>query len=212
MIDKALIVNITLDALGLNHQTTDPDNDSNTNVKKIMTKYRLGLSMALTEMNLNKTTIKVKLEELDKTHPHWDYVYKYPSKCTLFRKIVSPFPTDNKMTMIASATENIDGVDCILTNEQLAYAEIIPENINLSSLSPAAAVATGNMIASLCSALIVGSKGKEKVKREILDNFRFYKAQAQSLDSNENVDSTPDAFKSEWVSARLGRQVWPRRN
>lgn len=212
MVDKALIFNITLDALGLGYQTTDPDNDSNPNVKKIMLKYRLGLKKALADMDLQQTSTKVKLEKLAKNHVHWDFVYKYPNKCVRFRKIVSPFPVDNKETLVPSATENIDKIKVVLTNQDEAYAEIIPEDINLDMLSPSAAMAVGNSIASLCGNLIVGSKGKDKVRKEILDAYRFYKAEAQAYDSDENVDYTPDEYKSSFVMARLGRDVvWPRR-
>lgn len=208
MIDKPLLYNIALSALRLNHQTSDPDNDKTLAVKQLRLVYPLALSKALADMDLNKTASKVKLELLASTHPHWKYVYKYPSVCAKFRKIVSPFAVDNNSTKIPSATEVVDAVDVILTNEEEAYAEIIPSNVNLSALNPNAAMAVGFQMALMCPGLVVG-KGSTNLRKGIFDEYKIYKAEAQEDDLNENVDSTPDEFKSDFVMARLGGGRWP---
>lgn len=210
MIDKSLLYNIALSALRLNHQTTDPDNDKTLAVKQLRLIYPLALSKTLADMDLNKTATKFKIELLAKTHPHWKYVYKYPTNCAKFRKIVSPFAVDNKLTVVPSATEVVDNIDVILTNEPEAYAEVIFSTVNLSALNPNAAMAVGFQMALMCPALVVG-KGSTSLRQSILQEYVLYKAEAQEDDSNENVDTTPDEFKSEFIMARLGGNIWPSR-
>lgn len=207
MVDKPLLYNIALSALRLNHQTSDPDNDKTLAVKQLRLIYPLALSKSLADMDLNGTATKLKLELLAKTHPHWEYVYKYPVNCAKFRKIVSPFAVDNKMTLIPSATEVVEDVSSILSNEPEAYAEIIPSNVNLSSLNPNAAMAVGFQMALMCPALVVG-KGSTALRQSVFNEYKIYKAEAQEDDSNENVDTTPDEFKSEFIMARLGGSAW----
>ena len=207
MVDKPLLYNIALSALRLNHQTSDPDNDKTLAVKQLRLTYPLALSKALADMDLNKTATKLKLELLAKTHPHWKYVYKYPVNCAKFRKIVSPFPVDNRETIIPSATEVVDNIDVILSNEPEAYAEIIASNVTLSALSPNAAMAVGFQMALMCPGLVVG-KGSTALRQGIFNEYKIYKAEAQEDDSNENVDTTPDEFKSEFIMARLGGGRW----
>lgn len=207
MIDKPLLYNIALSALRLNHQTSDPDNDKTLAVKQLRLIYPLALAKSLADMDLNKTATKVKLELLAKTHPHWEYVYKYPATCAKFRRIVSPYVTDNKMTRIPSATEVVDNVDTILSNEPEAYAEIIPSNVVLSALNPNAAMAVGFQMALMCPALVVG-KGSTALRQSVFNEYKIYKAEAQEDDLNENVDTTPDEFNSEFIMARLGGSAW----
>lgn len=208
MVDKPLLYNIALSALRLNHQTSDPDNDKTLAVKQLRLIYPLALSKTLADMDLNKTATKLKLELLAKEHVHWVYVYKYPVNCAKFRKIVSPFAVDNRSTLIPSATEVVDNIDVILTNEPEAYAEIIPSNVNLSALNPNAAMAVGFQMALMCPALAVG-KGSTALRQGVFDEYKLYKAEAQEDDGNENVDTTPDEFKSEFIMARLGGGRWP---
>lgn len=207
MVDKTLVFNIALSALRLNQQTVDPDNDHTKAVKQLSIIYPLALSNVLADLDLNKTSTKVKLELLNKEHPHWKYVYKYPVNCAKFRRIVSGFRTDNKNTRIPSATENIDDIDVILTNEPEAYADIIKTTVNLSSLSSTAAMALGHMMAYMSPNQIIG-KGAGTIKQSIFQDYVIYKTQAQQYDQNENVDTTPDEFNSEFIQARLGCGRW----
>lgn len=207
MVTKVLLYNIALQALRLNYQTTDPDNDVNKSVKTLRTFYPLAISSALADMDLNKTAKKIKLEELNLEHPHWTKIYKYPSNCAKFRRIVSPFRTDNKETRIPFATEVIGIFDVVATHEPEAYGEIIPTDVNLSVLSPSAALAVGFQMAVLATGLIVG-KGAVTLKESIIREYTLHKATAQENDMNENVDTTPDEFKSEFVNARLGGSRW----
>lgn len=207
MVDKPLLYNIALGALRLNYQTTDPDNDNTLSVKKLKSIYPLALSKALADMDLDKTASIVQLELLAKTHPLWAYVYKYPTACVKFRRILSDYVTDNRETRIPSATAVIDNVDVILTDRELAYAEYIPNTINLSVLNPSAAMAVGYQMALMCPSLIVG-KGSTALRQSMFQEYAIYKNEAQEDDQNENVDTTPDEFKSEFITARLGGSTW----
>ena len=208
MIDKVLVFNIALDALSLNYTTNNPDTDVNINVRRLRLMYPMALSKTLADLDLNKTSTKFKLQLTPLTHPHFTYVYKYPANCAKFRRIVSAVPIDNKTTRIPAQTEVMDGMDVIVTNETEAWAEIIPTDVNLSVLNPSAALALGHQLAILASSLITG-KGATQLKQVIRETYAFHKAEAQEDDSNENVDTTPAEFESEFIQARLGGGRWP---
>lgn len=208
MIDKVVIFNIALNALLIDYQTTDVDNDKHKAVKSLRTMYPLALAKVLADLDLNKTATKFKLELTAHTHPHWQYVYKYPSICAKLRRVVSPFPVDNFSSRIPFATETISGIDIIATNEADAYGEIQPTDLNLSVFNPSAAISVGYQMAYLASALIAG-KSSRQLKQSILQEYTLHKSEAMEDDQNENVDSTTDEFKSEFVQARIGGYRWP---
>lgn len=211
MVTKVLLFNIALDALCLNQQISDADNDQSIPVKRLRLMYPLALSKVLSDLDLQKTSLKVELELTTLEHPHFKYVYKYPSNCALFRGIVSPFVTDNRSTRIPCQTEQmLNGptlLDVVLCDEPDAWASIQPTTSNLSVINPSAALAIGFQLAILCSSLIVG-KGAKELKKSLYDEYRIHKAEAQEVDVNENVDTTPDEFKSEFIQARLGGKTW----
>lgn len=211
MVDKTLIFNIALDALALNYSTNNPDVDTNINVRRLRIFYPLALSATLADMDLNNTSTRQALElYANVTHPHYRYVYKKPSNCAKFRRIVSPTPIDNRETRIPAKTEVINGIDVICTNEPEAWAEMIPTDVNLSALSPSAALALGHNLAILASSLNTG-KGAATLKQSIRQAYMLYVAEAQENDANENVDTTPAEFESEFIQARLGGGRWPLR-
>lgn len=207
MVDKVVIFNIALNALLIDYQTTDVDNDKHKAMKTLRLMYPLALSKVLSDLDLNKTSTRVKLELTASGHPHWQYVYKYPSVSAKVRRLVSPNVVDNFGTRIPFATETIAGIDVIVTNEPEAWAEIQPSNLNLSVLNPNAAIAVGYQMAYLSSALIAG-KASRQLKESILQEYTLHKSEAMEDDQNENVDSTTDEFKSEFVQARLGGSKW----
>ena len=208
MVDKVVIYNIALNALLIDYQTTDPVNDKHKAIKSLNTMYPLALSKTLADLDLNRTATKVKLELTTSTHVHWDYVYKYPTASAKFRRIVSPMPVDNFESRIPFATETVNGVDVVVTNEPDAWGEIQPTTLNLSALNPNAAIAIGYQMAYLASALIAG-KSSRQLKQSILQEYTLHKSEAMEDDQNENVDSTTDEFKSEFVQARIGGYRWP---
>lgn len=207
MIDKVVVYNIALNALLIDYQTIDPDNDKNKAVRSLRTMYPLALAKVLADLDLNKSATKVKLEKTTSTHPHWQFVYKYPSNCAKFRRVVSCFATDNFETRIPFATETVVGIDVVVTNMDEAYGEIQPQDLNLSVLNPSAAIALGYQMAWLASALIAG-KSSRQLKQQLLQEYTLHKSEAMEDDQNENVDSTTDEFKSEFVQARLGGSRW----
>jgi len=208
VVDKVVIYNIALNALLIDYQTTDPDNDNNKAVRSLRTMYPLALSKVLADLDLNRAATRYQLQLTVHTHPHWDYVYTYPSNCAKLRRIISPLPVDNAGSRIPFATETISGTDVICTNEPEAYAEIQSTTTNLSVLNPNAAIALGFQMAYLASALIAG-KASRQLKQSILQEYTLHKSEAMEDDLNENVDSTTDEFKSEFVQARIGGYRWP---
>lgn len=210
MVDKVVVYNIALQALLVDYQTTDPDNDKTKSVRTLNTFYNLALAKVLADLDLNKTATKVKLQLTNLKHPHFEYVYRYPANCAKFRRIVSPFAVDNQETRIEYATETVAAQDVVVTNEYEAYGEIQPTDVNLSSLNPSAAIALGYMMAHLAASLIAG-KGAAQLRATIMQEYVVQKAEAMGDDMNENVDSTPDEFKSSFVQAKLGGRPWPSR-
>ena len=208
MVDEVVIYNIALNALLIDYQVTDVANDKHKAVKSLRSMYPLALSKVLADLDLNKTATKVKLELTTHKHPHWQFVYRYPANSAKFRRIVSPMAVDNFETRIPFATETVAGLDVVVTNESEAWGEIQPSNLNLSVLNPNAAIAVGYQMAYLASALIAG-KSSRQLKQSILQEYTIHKAEAMEDDQNENVDSTTDEFKSEFVQARLGGYRWP---
>lgn len=208
MVDKVVLYNIALNALLIDYQTTDPDNDNNKAVRSLRTMYPLALAKVLADLDLNRSAVRFQLELTAHEHPHWEYVYKYPTNCAKLRRLISGFAVDNFNSRIPFATETISGVDCICTNEAEAWAEIQSSTTSLSVLNPNAAIAIGFQMAYLASALIAG-KASRQLKQSILQEYTLHKSEAMEDDLNENVDSTTDEFKSEFVQARIGGYRWP---
>ncbi len=199
-----MLYNIALSALRLNYRTTDPDSDNNITVKLLRGIYPLALSKALADMDLNRTSAVEKLELIeDAEHPHYSLIYKYPSNCALFRRILSPFPTDNRETRIPFGTSMIDGQDVIMTNHPNAYGQFIPTDLNLSVLNPNAVMAVGFQMAIMAPSQITG-KGSTGLRQSLMQEYTLYKGEAQQDDLHENIDTTPDEFKSDFIQARLG--------
>lgn len=211
MVDKVVVYNIALNVLLIDYQTIDPDNDKHKALKSLNIMYPLALSKVLADLDLNKTATKVKLELTTYSHPHWQFVYKYPSNSAKFRRVLSQFAQDNKLTRVPFATETMDGIAVICTNDSEAWGEIQPTGLNLSVLNPNAGLAVGYMMAYLASALIAG-KGSSQLKKSILQEYTMHKAEAMEDDQNENVDTSTDERNSEFVSAALGGGYkWPTR-
>lgn len=212
MFDKVTIFNLALDALLLTTRIIDADTDTIPQAKVLRQMYPIALAKTLGDLDLNATATKVELEQvdIDADNPHWQYAYKYPVNCAKFRRLVSPFVQDNATTRISSETATLDGIRIIYTNETEAWASIQGKDIPLSSLNASAGLALANQLAILCSSLIVG-KGAADLRKSIQTNYILFKAEAQELDMEENIDTTPDEFSSEFVNARLGGNKWPLR-
>ena len=79
MVDKLTVFNLALNALLIDYQATDVENDKTKQMKNLRLMYPLALSKTLADLDLNRTATKIKLELKTDTHVHWQYVYKYPS-------------------------------------------------------------------------------------------------------------------------------------
>ncbi len=216
MYAKADIFNIALNALLLTNQVVDADTDTSKQATVLRQMYPIALNKTLADLDLNRTSTYFELELLsddpDEIGDLWYYAYKYPSNTVKFRRIVSSVRQDNTNTKIPFETGTLTiattAQSVVYTNQIDAIASVIAKDVPLSSLNASAGLALGHQLAFLSSSLIVG-KGAKELKKQLLDLYVGFKAEAQELDLEENPDTTPDEFQSEFVSARLGGGAWP---
>lgn len=202
MYDKLDIFNLTLGALLLTKQLTDPDSDTSKEAKTLRQNYPIALAQTLQDLDLDATSERHPLE-LVKEMPNseWLYAYKYPSKCLFFRRIVSGCRRDNRMSSIPRAQGTLDGLKVIYTDQPSAIGEYIHKDINLNSLNASAGLALVYRLAFLSSSLIVG-KGALNIRRDIQNTYTFYKIEAQEQDRLEGETFDDLAVDSEFVAAR----------
>lgn len=204
-ITKPKIYNLALSALLLAKQVIDTETDKSNEVKVLNLHYDIALETTLQDLDLDSLSMPVTLELLanldDDTIP-WQYVYKYPSNCTYFRRIVSGQVTDNKSTHIAKRVALYDGEKAIFTDEITAQAEIIPTAVPLEALSGMAGMAVAYQLAYLSAPLIVG-KGAKSLREIIMRDYLVAKSEAQEIDATENFNYESDWQRSEFVQARL---------
>lgn len=207
MFSKVELYNISLSALLLERQLIDTTTE-NSNEKKVLDQfYNIALFSTLEDLDLDSTHTKVTLELVtdEPAAPYdllWDYIYKYPSNCILFRGIFSGFYKDNRQTHVPKAVEMYDGAKAILTKEVNAVGKYIPKDIPLDSLTPMTGMAIAYRLAALSAPLIVG-KGALKLKDSIELKYTEYKAQAQEQDVLENYNYHDEHVESEFVAARM---------
>lgn len=200
---QAKICNIALSALLLQRQITNLDTDTSNEGKVLKTHFNAALYSSLEDMDLDSTSTVVTLELLEEDPDDiWDYAYKYPKNCALFRRIVSPVETDNRKTHIPKRVRMHRNKKSIFTNQDEAQAEIITTDFPLDMLSTNAGLAVAYKLAMLSSPLIVG-KGSDKLREEIERKYAFYKAEAQEQDRIENFTFQDDETISEFVEARM---------
>lgn len=200
---KPKIYNLALSALLLAKEVVDVETDKSNEVKVLNLHYDIALESTLEDLDLDGTSLPVTLELLSTlTGEPWDFVYKYPTNCVFFRRIVSLQATDCKATHIDKRTGVYNGQKAIYTNEVSASAEIIPKDLSLAVLSPMAGLAVSYKLAYLAAPLIVG-KGAKKLREEIMAAYVIAKVEAQEKDSRENFMYDPDWVRSEFVLARF---------
>jgi hypothetical protein len=213
---KADIFNIALQALLLTNAIIDPDTDATVQGKVLRQMYPIALNKCLADLDLNRTATKFTLELLsddpDVIGLLFRYCYKYPSNTVKLRRIISSVRQDNQSTIIPFETGTLTvastAQSVIYCDEADAVASVLAKDVPLSSLNASAGLALGYQLAFLSSSLIVG-KGAKDLKKQILDLYVGFKAEAQLLDLEENPDTTPDEHGSEFVNARLGGGYWP---
>lgn len=211
-VTKAIIYNQTCSALKLNRRFVDPDTDPTTNEKVCLDNhYETALNVVLADLDLESTSEQETLALVsDSDHltdyPEWAFVYSYPDNCAKFRRIKSWVTKDVRSTRIPLMIRNYnDGSStnekCIFTNETNAIGEFIKTTLPLSNLSHAAGLALSYHLAWLCAPLLVG-KGARLLQKEVEEKYAIFKAQAQSLDQQENFNYESDQTQSEFVEAR----------
>lgn len=202
MYDKLEIFNLALGALLLNKQLVDAESDTSKEAKVLRQFYPIALAQTLQDLDLDATAERHALELMyNNPNSEWQYAYKYPTKCLFFRRIVSGYRRDNRMTSIPRAQGTINGVKVIFTDQPSAIGEFIHKEINLASLNASAGLALAYRLAFLASSLIVG-KGALKIRQDVQSTYVFHKTEAQEQDRLEGETFDDLAVDSEFVGSR----------
>jgi hypothetical protein len=200
---KAKIFNLALGALLLQRRIANTETDTSNENKVLETHYETAFMATLEDLDLDSTSSEVTLELVaSDPNDRWLYAYKYPLKCAFLRRIVSPVVTDTRATHIDKRVGIHEGQKVIFTNESEAIAEIIMNDVPLSSLSSIASLAIALRLATLAAPLITG-KGAEKLIASLEKRYAVTKAEAQDHDRRENMNFLSDEEESEFVAARM---------
>jgi len=200
------IYNLALSALQLSKEVSDVTTDQSNEVRVLNTNWNVAFESTLQDMDLDSTASIVTLELIanlstDDSYP-WGYVYKYPSECIYFRRIVSGVKLDDYATHIPKSTGMYGDQKGIFTDESSAEAEIISKNVSLTTLSGMGALAIAYKLAYLSAPLITG-KGSKNLRSEIMGLYVDAKSEAIETDKNENHYYEDSYKRSEWVRERL---------
>ena len=205
-VSQAQIYNLALSALLLAKEVSNVDTDTSNEVRILNTHWDIAYESTLQDLDLDSLSQPVTLELIENltgdVDELWAYVYKYPSKCTFLRRLVSSAVTDTRSTHISKRTAIRNGVKVIYTDEVEAVGECITNDIPITALSPMAAMAIAYSLASLSAPLIVG-KGANRLRTSLQDSYVIFKHEAQEYDSRENFNYETDDQRSELVAARL---------
>lgn len=203
MFTKAEIFNLALNAMLLERQIIDADQDTSVEARRLRAMYPIAFQKTVQDLDLDRFSSTKNLE-LIQENPNdlWNYAYKYPNDCAQIRRIVSCVRQDSRHTLIPKATASLNGVPVVFTNQYNAVLQYIPNNIGLDHFSAPAAMALAYQLANISSSLVVG-KGAKEVRKEIRDLYVVYKAEAQEHDKLENFFYEEDHMVSEFVNARM---------
>lgn len=201
---KTKIYNLALSALLLSRQVTDTETDNITNEVRVLNQFwDIALTSTLQELDLDSLSEEIPLEliaELDEGP--WEYVYKYPTRCTYLRRIKSNYVTDTSDSHIAKRTGMYEGQKAIFTSEYGAIGECIANDVPLAALNASAGLAVSYRLAFLSAPLLAG-KGAKALREEIYQRYLLSLNDAQELDKLENFSYDPAYVRSEFVRARL---------
>lgn len=200
---KAKIYNLALGALLLQRQISDPDSDTGNEVEVLNTHWEAALESTLADLDLDShsTFVTLSLIETDPVD-EWAYAYTYPAVSVFLRRLKSIALKDNKTTRIPLKITLHGGVKAIFTNKIEAEAEIIPNDLPISSFSSDTVLAIAYRLAVLSAPLIVG-KGAKTLRTQIEKNYIVSKGEAQARDRQENFNFDDDSVDSEFVEKRL---------
>lgn len=208
MYNKAVLMNLALQALLLTKQITDPASDQSNEAKVLNQIYDVAFRTALIDLDLDSTCSQNALELVEENpNNQWLYSYKYPQNCLYLRRLIDPQDyssqtMDDKFTRVLLQVFIKDGKKVIFTNLVSALAQWIPHDFPLQTLSPSAGMAIAQRLAWMACPLIVG-KGANRLRQEIEKNYVIYKVEAQALDSRESFNFQSDEVLSEFVKTRL---------
>lgn len=203
MYTKAEIFNLALNALLLQRQIVDADEDQTPEAKMLRKMWEPALKQTINDLDLDRHSAQFNLE-LYKEDPNelWLFAYHRPQNCASIRRIQSTVKQDNRYTKIPLATGILDGRPVIYTNVYQAVLDYIPTDVPLSAFAASDGLALAHKLAYLSRSLIVG-KGAKELTQEILQNYLIHKAEAQEHDRMENMNFEEDRVISEFVADRL---------
>lgn len=204
MYSKVKLYNLALNLLLLQRQIIDPTTDKSNEVKVLNQNWDMALRMALEDMDLDSTSQPYTLQMLAMNYgPQANhYVYAYPPEASFVRRLDSGFRTDNRYTKIDMRVGIYGTQKAIFTLQGQAIAEVIRHDMDLSALSAPAGVPIACRLAILSAPLIVG-KGARRLMVQLENEYKTYKAFAQSQDARENFNYEPDQITSEFVAERM---------
>lgn len=203
MYTKAEIFNMALNALLLQRQIVDADEDQSVEAKQLRKMWLPALKQTISDLDLDRHSNQFNLE-LYKEEPNnlWSYAYHRPINCASIRRIQSTVIQDNADTKIPLVTGVLDGRPVIYTNAYQAVLDYIPTDVPLSAFAASDGLALAHKLALLCRSLIVG-KGAKELTQEILQQYIIHKAEAQEHDRMENMNFEEDRVVSGFAAARL---------
>ncbi|MFM6930408.1 MAG: hypothetical protein ACKOX6_18235 [Bdellovibrio sp.] len=203
MYSKAEIYNLAAGALLLTKQIIDVDNDKSKECLVFNIHWNTALQTALQDMDLDSTSSQKDLELLE-VDPNslWKYAYKYPTKCSFFRRIQNSALRDQRSNQIAKRVGIHNDKKVIFTNQENAVAEFISIDVPLATLSANAGMAIAYKLAFLSTSLLTGKAAKE-LKKEIKGLYDLAVIEAQEHDRRENANFETDEEMSEFVEARM---------
>lgn len=203
MSSKATIYNLAASALLLEKQIIDVDTDKSNEVRVFNAHWDIAFQSCLQDLDLDSTVKEIQLELLATLEDSaWTYVYKYPSDCIFFRRLISGEVTDTERTHIDKKTGLYNGFKAIYTNQEDAVAECVHKSISLTSLSPMTVMSIAYKLAMLSAPLITG-KGAKKLRDDLKEMYIIAKMEAQETDSRENFVYEREDQRSTFVAARL---------
>lgn len=216
MSSKVEIFNLALSALLLTKQCSDADGDNTMEVRTLRSNWNTALKKTLQDLDLDATSTRAAGQLVAECPtPDWHYAYLYPQNCAFFRRILPihhgdinfsghhrRIGRDTRYTQVPRQIADYQNQKIIFTNKHCAWLEYIPSDVPITSLNESAALALAYKLADLSGSLIAG-KGAGALRKDLRDQYRIEKAQAQEQDRLENATFDTDEELSEFVQARL---------
>lgn len=203
MYTKAKIFNLALSALLLTKRISDVENDPSSENNTLKVNWEAAFNVALTEMDLDGTSAQKQLELIE-TEPNdlWLFAYKYPTNAAMIRRLQNGVLMDKLSNQIQRRVMIHDGKKVIVTNQECAIVEYVPNDFDLKWLSPPAGVAIAYKLAIMSAPLIAG-KGAATLIAKIQEDYKSARYTAQMHDRIENQNFVDPSDQSEFVEARI---------